>query len=1088
MALKVGDLYALFSIRTSGAIKSLNGVQTRIDAIGDNIISVGHLWESNITRPLVSWGKDMLKTGMDFGNEMAKTTAKALIDLDPEEQKEAYKALEDEVLRVAQSSVYTATEMAGAYDKMAVAGWEWRSMIGGLEPIADLAAASGEGLVGVSDIVTDAMTAFGLTWEKALAEAEGDADAAIDVFQGYVQHFSDVLAQAATSSNTDVGMMGESFKYAAAMAGALKYDVDDVGVALGIMANRGIKASQAGTSLRRIMSNLVSPSNDDMKMVINQLGISLYDAETGMFDFMGVMEQLREKINSSDMGAQLILGIQDLWDDFWDSSAVEKYDGQWAKFYEEGKNAYNDYIKTLKDGEQPLKTLDDYVEGLMDPKVLEGYNQALETLNNNIRKLSASEGEKPQELKVLELISEIAGVRALPALVGIVTASEEEFYGLADSIDNAEGATHRMKEAMLDTTGGSLKMLLSSIDILKVDLEELVDEKLRGLIDSARELINTFINMDDESQMTILKMAGIASAIGPALVGIGLLVKLLPMLGSAFSFVASPMGLVATALGAMAISALDSEGKISKAMGDMGKALGLEELDIGELDATKLLDDFLSDMGDLSSNPAVTGFMERLGKGFKDSMGFLGNLAGDIVSYILSPEGITAIFNAGVSIAGLLWAGIKDAWKGVGNFFSNLIDSALVGWGVISEEQREAAQKTGKEAARMVNAYIAQGLQEGETGDTALVALLSGILRYTGLSDGAFEDAGFERITEQVSDAIDRALLEVNTPMSLAEYIQDALMREGFDLKIGDPDEWDDETDAFWAGLYDALLQSARTTGQNDQFKQAAVQAMADYLLANLDGEIFAEAQAQVQTEADKAMAAAAELGINTKAAVDAASDNITAAIDKGSSEIGRKGFAKALQDQQGEAETAALSVSDGVVQQFLLTMGKENGAAVALEYLGGLEEGLMDDNAVQALSAATISTAGGVVTIFETILAPGVGSSIGSAFGNAIASAISAAAWGIDAQVQGILSSVNAASLAAQEAVAGLVVPTGATLPGGRGTSTNGGSGLTAAQITGAVREGLSGAAVNMDGQKVGNLVTPTVSENIAAQSVRRG
>lgn len=1073
MALKVGELYALFSIQTSDAIKSLNGVQTQIDAIGDNIISVGHLWESNITRPLVGWGKDMLKTGMDFGDEMAKTTAKALLDLDPEEKKQAYEELEKEVLRVAQSSVYTATEMAGAYDKMAMAGWEWRSMIGGLEPIADLSAASGEGLVGVSDIVTDAMTAFGLTWEKALAEAEGDADAAIDVFQGYVQHFSDVLAQAATSSNMDVGMMGESFRYAAAMAGALKYDVDDVGVALGIMANRGIKASQAGTSLRRIMSNLVSPSNDNMKMVINQLGISLYDAETGMFDFMGVMEQLREKINGSDMGAQLILGIQDLWDDFWDSSAVEKYDGQWAKFYEEGKNAYNDYIKTLKDGEQPLKTLDDYVEGLMDPKVLEGYNQALETLNNNTRKLSASEGEKPQELKVLELISEIAGVRALPALVGIVTASEEEFYGLADSIDNAEGATHRMKEAMLDTTGGSLKMLLSSIDILKVDLEELVDEKLRGLIDSARELINTFINMDDESQMTILKMAGIASAIGPALVGIGLLVKLLPMLGSAFSFVASPMGLVATALGAMAISALDSEGKISKAMGDMGKALGLEELDIGELDATELLDDFLSDMGDLSSNPAVTGFMERLGEGFKASMGYMGDLAGDIVGYIFSAEGALKIFKAGGSIIKLIVAGFESGWKGLWEFGRNF-------WQSLEENINDTGEGFKLNVKGNLDGdYFATSLSDAATylaghmhgifGDDFWNAMYqeNGMKRFNSweAKDNAEEWAN--QLLDTYKKAIDKAGF-----IKLWEEFEDEYDKNDFvskpdwtGLGYADAGEW-------WGYVYDAMKE-----GYENQNWGYLLELMAGI------GSVMTE---QINEEAEE-LSDTAQKAFNEVYAQEFGTGEEKKAFSKASDDA-IEGMTTTLADGKDKVADASAHVSNEAVQAFLLTMSKENGAAVALEYLGGLEEGLMDDAAVQALAAAAISTSGGVVTIFETILSPGVGRSIGTAFGNAIASAISAASWGIDAQVQGILNSVNAASLAAQEAVAGLTAPTGATAGGSAWSSINGSTGLTAAQITGAVREGLSGAAVNMDGQKVGNLVTPTVSENIAAQSVRRG
>ena len=120
---------------------------------------------------------------------------------------------------------------------MAMAGWKTEDMLSGIEGVMYLAAASGEDLATTSDIVTDALTAFGLT-----ATDSG--------------HFADVLAAASSNANTNVSMMGETFKYCAPVAGALGFSVEDTAEAIGLMGNAGIKASQAGTSMRSIMTNL----------------------------------------------------------------------------------------------------------------------------------------------------------------------------------------------------------------------------------------------------------------------------------------------------------------------------------------------------------------------------------------------------------------------------------------------------------------------------------------------------------------------------------------------------------------------------------------------------------------------------------------------------------------------------------------------------------------------------------------------------------------------------------------------------------------------------------------------------------------
>ena len=168
---------------------------------------------------------------------------------------------------------FTATESAEAFNYMAMAGWKPDQMISGISGIMSLAAASGEDLGTTSDIVTDALTAFGLQ--------AGDAG-----------HFADVLAQASANANTNVSMLGESFKYVAPVAGAMNYSVEDTSLALGLMANASIKGSMAGTALKTSLANMAAPT-DSMAAAMDKYGISLTDSEGNMKSLRGVIDNLR---------------------------------------------------------------------------------------------------------------------------------------------------------------------------------------------------------------------------------------------------------------------------------------------------------------------------------------------------------------------------------------------------------------------------------------------------------------------------------------------------------------------------------------------------------------------------------------------------------------------------------------------------------------------------------------------------------------------------------------------------------------------------------------------------------------------------
>ena len=210
---------------------------------------------------------DTIKTYKDFQAQMS--TVGAISGATGED----LATLTEKAKEMGATTSFSATEAGKAFEYMAMAGWKTSDMTAGIDGIMNLAAASGEDLGRVSDIVTDALTAFGL-------QASDSA------------HFADVLAAASSNSNTNVSMMGDTFKYVAPLAGALKYSVEDVGLAIGLMANAGIKGEQAGTSLRAIMTRLVDPPKD-AAAAMTKLGISVKNSDGTMKPFRQTMMELR---------------------------------------------------------------------------------------------------------------------------------------------------------------------------------------------------------------------------------------------------------------------------------------------------------------------------------------------------------------------------------------------------------------------------------------------------------------------------------------------------------------------------------------------------------------------------------------------------------------------------------------------------------------------------------------------------------------------------------------------------------------------------------------------------------------------------
>lgn len=420
-------------------LKDLTTMNSQV--MGASMQSVGKALTLGVTAPLVGIGIKSVKTASEF--EAAMSKVKAISGATGGD----FKRLEDIAKKMGATTKFTAIDSAEALKYMGMAGWKTDQMIAGLPPIMNLAAASGENLGTVSDIVTDSLTAFGM---KA-------TDAA---------RFSDVLAAAATNSNTNVGLMGETFKYAAPVAGALGYSIEDTAIAVGLMANAGIKGSQAGTALRSAFTRLVKPTKEVNK------GLELIGLSAD--DFRG-------------------------------------------------------------------KSLHETIDILRDSfKGLDGSQQA-------------------------EIASMIFGQRAMSGMLGIINASEEDYNKLTTAIKNSSGSADEMAKIMNDNLQGDLVLLKSAIEGAAIAIGERLRPFIRDVVQKIKEWVDWFNQLDPATQDMIVKIGIFAAAIGPVVFALGGFLKHLTdifefvgnlkggleILGKAFGFLTSPVGLVVVAIAAV---------------------------------------------------------------------------------------------------------------------------------------------------------------------------------------------------------------------------------------------------------------------------------------------------------------------------------------------------------------------------------------------------------------------------------------------------------------------------------------------------------------------------------------------------------
>ena len=438
-----------FTSSLAGVEKTMNS-QTNKDRFSKWGVAMGNLASTAFQSAFTASSKflkSVFETGMDFDEMMSDVYS--ISDATENKQIE----LRNTAIELGRTTKFTATEVGQAYHYMAMAGWEADEMLSAIAGVMDLAAASGEDLGTVSDIVTDSMTAFHIPIEGFTNGLEN------------ATHYANLLAEVAASANTNVGLMGETFKYVAPVAGAFGIQAEDIAVAVGTMANQGIKASQAGTSLRmmllRLATNAGATKNSPGALdVVESLGVDFFTKG-------GNKEAVQAWANFLNEGLET-------------GKLIQGENGE-IKVDQFKLQSLGMAIDEMKQYESDFEILAKSASG----NKVRDFLPFLRDLREQWKKIG------DDDLRAY-YGKQIAGTNAYTGLEALLGASDEEFEELVkqvESADTGEGAAHRMAETKLDNLKGDITLLNSALDGLKILISDEYKNDLRSFVTTFTEEI-----------------------------------------------------------------------------------------------------------------------------------------------------------------------------------------------------------------------------------------------------------------------------------------------------------------------------------------------------------------------------------------------------------------------------------------------------------------------------------------------------------------------------------------------------------------------------------------------------------------------
>ena len=376
MSALVKELKVRISADTNGLKGALNGISGDISRVskdfeglkkvGEGISSVGKKLTAGLTLPIAGIAVASTKTAGDFESAMNQVSA-----ISGATGKDL-QSLEDLAKDMGAPTKFSASESAEALTYMGMAGWKTEDMLSGLPGVLNLASAGGTDLALTADILTDGLTSMGLTAK--------DTD-----------KFVDIMASTCSNANTNIELMGETLKYVGPVAGSLGIEMDDLSVAIGLMGNAGLKGSNAGTSLRAGLTNLVKPTKE-MSKAMKKYGVELITNKDGSVDLMGTMKNLRSELGELDQTTQ----AQALSTIF----GKEAMSG-WASIVNASESDFNKLSEAIANSDGVAQSMSD--------TMMQGMNGALTEMKSALEGVAITIGERltPFIEKIADKISDL---------------------------------------------------------------------------------------------------------------------------------------------------------------------------------------------------------------------------------------------------------------------------------------------------------------------------------------------------------------------------------------------------------------------------------------------------------------------------------------------------------------------------------------------------------------------------------------------------------------------------------------------------------------------------------------------------------
>ncbi|NFT93055.1 phage tail tape measure protein [Clostridium botulinum] len=482
--------------------KSCESSSEKLKSIGEGANNVGNNL-LKLSAPIIAFGAYASKVGTDFEYGMAKVQATSNASTEDLEK------LKNLAKEMGAETKFSATDAADGLNFLAMAGWKTEQMMNGLPPILDLATASGSELAIVSDIVSDALTALNMKAEDTV-------------------HFSDIIASASSNANTNVELLGESFKYCASTAGAMTYSAEDTALALGLMANAGIKGSQSGTTLRTAITNLAKPTKT-MQESMDAFSISLVDTEGKTKTLKNVLDDLRtkfKKVTEEEKQNMYLIEMKKLGI------------GDTVEAYKNLTDEQINQIRVSKGSELAQKADISMLQatakqiGFKDKEIKKMTRSQLENATATI--MAAREMEGLSEVEQASAVSAIFGKEAMAGMLSIINASEGDYNKLSNAINNCNGETKRMADTMADTTQGKIDGFKSKLEALGISFADNLLPHITELLDKGMELLTWFANLDEGTKNVIIQFGlftalsgGTLKVLGGLTNGLGSLVSVI---------------------------------------------------------------------------------------------------------------------------------------------------------------------------------------------------------------------------------------------------------------------------------------------------------------------------------------------------------------------------------------------------------------------------------------------------------------------------------------------------------------------------------------------------------------------------------